>query len=115
MIIHIIINSSDYFKKDVEISIQWNIPFIPRVGESIHPMLIINQDSFSVDSFFEALTENAKENCMSFIKRKQKNFDVCFKDWIEDVLNTYLVRDIKYAPIKKNSIDIIPQIYLDDE
>lgn len=52
---------------------------------------------------------------MSFVKREQKSFDVCFKEWIEDILSTYLVKDVKYAPLKKNSIDIIPQIYLDDE
>lgn len=115
MIIHIIINNSDYFKRDVEVLIQWNIPFIPRVSESIHPMLLINQESFSINSFFEALTEEAKENFMSFVKREQKSFDVCFKEWIEDILSTYLVKDVKYAPLKKNSIDIIPQIYLDDE
>lgn len=115
MILHIIINSSDYFKKDIELPIEWSIPIIPRFGESIHPLLIINQASFSVDSLFEILTDNAKENCMSFIKSEQESFETCFKTWIEDVLNTYLVRDVKYAPANENSICIIPQIYLDDE
>ena len=115
MKINIIFNTSDYFISDLSLIIEWNIPILPRVGESINSWLIINQEGFSTDLFFNALTDTAKNDFLTFTRKSDNNFDSSFKAWIGDILNSYLVRDVKYIPSETNSINVLPQIHMDDE
>lgn len=84
---------------------EWNLPVLPRIGEKIHPLLIINQinEEINIDTYNITSEARATYNSISSVK-----------DWLHDTLAAYgcRVTDIFYIPVTRNSIDIETVIYI---
>ena len=71
------IRPGDTIEKLIHFEIDWNLPCLPRIGESISPSVVM--DKVSVETFHESLTGDAKEKWDKWLGGKPD--DIPTVDW----------------------------------
>ena len=71
------IHPGDTIDELIKFENDWTLPFLPRIGESISPSIIM--DKIGVETFYESLTGDAKEKWDKWLGGKPD--EIPMADW----------------------------------
>jgi len=89
MKIHFIFNPSETIQNTLEFDVEWNCPYLPRIGEIISSTVIM--DKITPKMFYESFSDSAKEewNILindEFIDCPMEEYESwLMKDWLIDM------------------------------
>lgn len=81
------IHPGDTIEELIHFEIDWTLPFLPRIGESISPSIVM--DKVSVETFYESLTGDAKEKWDKWLDGKPD--DIPTLDWETGKMGDWLI------------------------
>ena len=81
------IRPGDTIDELIQFEIDWTLPFLPRIGESISPSIVM--DKVSVEKFYESLTGDAKEKWDNWLDGKPD--DIPTVDWERGKMGDWLI------------------------
>jgi len=81
------IRPGDTIEEPIQFEIDWALPFLPRIGESISPSIVM--DKISVETFHESLTGDSKEKWDKWLGGKP---DECTtEEWERGKMGDWLI------------------------
>lgn len=81
------IHPGDTIEELIHFEIDWTLPFLPRIGESISPSVVMGK--VSVETFYESLTGDAKEKWDKWLDGKPD--DIPTLDWETGKMGDWLI------------------------
>ena len=70
-----------FFKDALRVTVEWDFPFLPRVGESVSPRIWIEESKIKRKEIEYLLSEKGKVN----LKAQNFSKDFAFDDWLYEV------------------------------
>lgn len=106
------IDNDDFFNGCLSVPSSWNLPHLPRIGETIHPLLIIEQKNFNWKKVYSIIQDKWKQNFEEYyVSFGEKDREKSFKYWFLDCMCEYnTITSIRYNPASENNLEILPYI-----
>lgn len=89
MRVRFMFGESEIIYNFIEIEMDWNCPFLPRLGEVISPSILMLK--LSPKEFYEALTEEAKIEWNDNIKKEMDYYDENIEEAEKDCMTEWLL------------------------
>lgn len=107
------IENNDFFNGNLSILTTWNFPHLPRIGEIVHPLLLISHKSFNWENAYSILKDEWKKDFEDyFANYGNGDKEQSFKSWLWDCMCEFnTISYIQYSPTK-NSLEVLPIITL---
>ena len=107
--------TSDFFQYGTfAIYIDWNLPVLPSVGDTVHPLIPLLHDKDIYKKYSYQLNEEGRKSFDSFLE-KGDDIESSFQAWIlEEISDKDFVQHIKFIPDKEDCYTILPVIILGD-
>lgn len=119
MKIRIVIYNEELFISDsLDFEMNWDLPFLPRIGESIHALVFFRKNSLNYNIVYPELREDKKKELSDYMALHNEDKEESLKQWLwGSYLEDNMIYNILYSPVNngdRNS-DIVPKIYIDNQ
>lgn len=89
----------------------WEFPVLPRIGEEISPLILINQPNFTYEYVWSNINNEGRKDFLDKLGKRNIDKEKFFKDWMADIINEdNLVTHISYNTIDGEGLTIMPHI-----
>lgn len=109
MSVHINFNLEHrFFSDSLRVGVEWNFPFLPRIGEHINGWIWIEQLEFGREQIEELLTSAGQQSLEKFCIGK-----LTLNDWLYEVgMECDTVYDLAYYQSRNNPHEIYVELYM---
>lgn len=96
-----------YFREPLEVWIRWELPFLPRIGESVSPWFWIEQDPFTIEQIKAQLSNEGRKSW--------DDWDGELNDWLYEMgISADVIYNLSYYRKRDDKTPYV-RLYMQEE